>query len=320
MRLMGRSGGGAAGEGPKATRDGLVRRLRRPDGSEIQVELYGPEDGPPVVLTHGWGADGTEWYYLKRQLADRFRLIVWDLPGLGLSRGPDNRDFSLEKYARDLEAVLGLAEGRPAVLLGHSIGGMITLTFCRLFPEALGTRVSGLALVHTTYTNPVRTTQHAGFYTAIEKPVIMPLLHLTIWLSPLVWIMNVLSYLNGSAHVSTIRSSYAGHQTWEQVDFMTRYQAKDSPAVLARGMFGMIHYDATATLGTLGLPTLVVPGDRDPVCQPEASLRIDREAPGARLAPLAPAKHLGLIEHHARFGELAAEFVAACSDSSAQPA
>jgi pimeloyl-ACP methyl ester carboxylesterase len=82
-------------------------------------------------------------------------------------------------------AVLALTGDKPAILLGHSIGGMITLTFCRLFPNALGTRVNGLVLTHTTPTNPIRTTSGAGFFTAIEKPVLVPMLYLTIALSPL---------------------------------------------------------------------------------------------------------------------------------------
>ena len=99
------------------------QRLRRPDGSELQIEFYGPEDGPPIVLTHGWGLDTREWNYLKRDLSDSFRLIVWDEPGLGKSTRPSNRDYSLENLARDLEAVLALAGDKPAILLGHSIGG-----------------------------------------------------------------------------------------------------------------------------------------------------------------------------------------------------
>ena len=70
-------------------RGGSTDRVVRYDGSEIHVELYGDPAAPPVVLTHGWGMNSTAWYYAKRQLADRFRLIVWDLPGLGESRGPD---------------------------------------------------------------------------------------------------------------------------------------------------------------------------------------------------------------------------------------
>ena len=93
-----------------------------------------------------------------RQLNSDRDVIVWDLPGLGRSTRPTNRDYSTEK---------------------------ITLTFCRLFPKALGDRVRAIALVQTTYTNPVRTTSMAGLLTALERPVIVPLLHLTIWLSPL---------------------------------------------------------------------------------------------------------------------------------------
>ena len=108
---------------------------------------------------------------------------------------------------------ISLGWDQPAILLGHSIGGMITLTFCRLFPKALGDRVRAIALVQTTYTNPVRTANMAGLLTALERPVIVPLLHLTIWLSPLIWLSNLMSYLNGSALLSTKSSGFAGKQT-----------------------------------------------------------------------------------------------------------
>jgi len=284
---------------PKHSRQGATEhRLSRPDGSELRVECYGKEDAPPIILTHGWGANSKEWDYLKRELAGDFRLIAWDLPGLGRSTRPTNRDYSLEKLSRDLEAVLKLAGERPAILLGHSIGGMITLTFCRLFPEALRARVRGIALVQTTYTNPVRTTKMASFSTALERPVIVPLLHLTIWLSPLVWLANWMSYLNGSAFFSTKSSGFAGTETWEALNFVTRFQLQASPGVLAQGMFGMLGYDATAALKAIKVPALVLAGNRDPVCTPDASERMRRDIPGAQMAQLAPAKHIGLIEHH----------------------
>lgn len=299
-------------DSPDYTRSGRVQRLPRPDGSELHVETYGPENGPPIILTHGWGYNSTEWYYLKRQLSQHFRLIVWDLPGLGRSKGPANNDYSPEKFAHDLEAVLGLAGNQPTILLGHSIGGMISLTFARLFPEALATRVVGLGLVHTTYTNPVRTTHMAGLYTALEKPVLVPLLHLTIWLSPLVWLMNWLSYLNGTAHLSNKLSGFAGNETWDQVDFIAGYQLQAPPAVLARGLLGLLHYDATQILGRINIPTLIVPGNHDPVCRPEASHFIHQNVPTAQLVELAPAKHLGLIEYHEQFAQVVGDFAHTC--------
>ena len=298
---------------PKRSRRGATEhRLSRPDGSELRIECYGREDAPPIILTHGWGANSTEWDYLKNELPGDFQLIVWDLPGLGRSTRPTNRDYSMENLSRDLEAVLGLTGDRPAILLGHSIGGMITLTFCRLFPEALRARVRGIALVQTTYTNPVRTTKMASFFTALERPVIVPLLHLTVWLSPLVWLSNWMSYLNGSAFLSTKSSGFAGTETWEALNFVTRFQLQASPAVLAQGMFGMLRYDATAALKAIKVPALVLAGNKDPVCTPDASERMQRDIPGAQMAQLAPARHMGLIEHHSHFAKIVSQFSASC--------
>lgn len=297
---------------PSDDRRGEIRTIPRPDGSVLHVECYGPADAPPIVFTHGWGADSTEWFYQKKYLADRFRLIVWDLPGAGLSKKPTNNDYQLENIAADLKDVIDIAGGRPAVLVGHSIGGMTTLTFCKEFPEWLGNKVAGLVLVHTTYTNPLRTTRMAGFYTALEKPVIVPLLYLTIGLWPLVWVMNWLSYFNGSVHRSTHRSSFSGAETRSQLDFISKIPPRYRPDVLARGMLGMIAYDATHVLPKIDVPTLVVVGDQDTTTLPEAGEFIARHVPSAELVTLSPAKHMGLFEHHGRFDQLVSRFAADC--------
>jgi pimeloyl-ACP methyl ester carboxylesterase len=297
---------------PADDRTGTVHTIKRPDGSEIRVECYGPSDAPPIVWTHGWGANSTEWFYQKRYLTDRFRLIVWDIPGTGLSKKPENNDFRMENLAADLEAVLALAGNRPAILVGHSIGGMITLTFCKLFPGMLESRIAGIVLAHTTYTNPVRTTQMAAFYTAIENPVIIPLIYLTIALWPLVWLMNWMSYFNGSAHHSTHKSSFAGNETRGQLAFCSRFMPHARPDVLARGMLGMIAYDATGALPGITVPTLVIVGDKDTTTLPEAGEFIASHVPAAEAVALSPAKHMGLLEHHDRFDRLVAEFAASC--------
>jgi pimeloyl-ACP methyl ester carboxylesterase len=297
---------------PDVHRAGRVHMLPRPDGSMIRVESYGPADAPPIVFTHGWGADRTTWYYAKRDLSDRFQVILWDLPGAGQSKKPSNNDYRLENLAAALREVIGLAHDRPVLLVGHSIGGMITLTLCKEFPEMIGPKVAGLVLVHTTYTNPVRTTRKAAFYTAIEKPVLIPLLYLTIVLWPLVWAMNWLSYLNGSLHRSTHRESFSGDETRGQLDFIASLAPRYRPDVLARGMLGMIAYDATTALPGIRVPTLSVVGERDSTTPPEAGEFIARSVPGAELVTLPGAKHMGQFEFHDRFDRLLAQFAAKC--------
>jgi pimeloyl-ACP methyl ester carboxylesterase len=235
-------------------------------------------------------------------------LVVWDLPGLGLSTLSKNRVFTLEEMARDLSAVIDQAGPGPVVLAGHSIGGMTILTFCRLFPHFLGTKVSKLILIHTTYVNPLQTMSMSGLYLALQKPLIEPLLYLQIWLSPLVWLMNLLSYWNGSVHSSAARSGFAGTEPRSQLDFIARFYPLDSPSVVARGGLAMLSYDATATLPTIKIPVLVIGGEQDPVTSIQASQRIATDISTARLSTLNPAKHYGLIEHHTEFARQTRHF------------
>jgi len=297
---------------PKPIRSNRVQQLVRPDGSEIHIEFYGPDQGPTLVLTHGWGPDSLVWYYAKKQLSDQFRIIVWDLPGLGKSRKPKNRDYSLEKYARDLEAVLELAGDQPVILLGHSMGGMILLTFCRLFPEHLGRRVAGLVVIDATYTNPLKTTILNNLLLALQKPVLEPLLHLSIALSSLLWLISWLSYLNGFTLLTTEISGFTGRETRGQLNFSTLIGLKASPGILARGTLAMLRFDETETLPRISVPTLVVVGKSDIATRPFANQRISKEVPQAELAVLSPAGHMGLMERNQQFAEVVRAFSAAC--------
>jgi hypothetical protein len=93
---------------------GEAHRLRRPDGTELHVETFGAAGAPAVVLTHGWGMDANEWAYAVRALSGGHRVVTWDLPGLGRSSRAADGDYSVDRFARDLRAVLELAEGPDA--------------------------------------------------------------------------------------------------------------------------------------------------------------------------------------------------------------
>lgn len=297
---------------PSPLRSNRVQRLFRPDGSEIQVEFYGPDRAPTLILTHGWGPDSTVWYYAKKQLADQFRVVVWDLPGLGKSKKPDNRDYSTEKYAHDLNAVLSLVDDQPVFLLGHSMGAMILLTFCRLFPERLEQRVAGLILADGTYTNPLRTTILSKLLLALQKPVLEPLLHLAIALSPLLWITSWLSYLNGTTLLTTEISGFTGRETRGQLNFSTLIGLKASPGILARGVLAMFRFAEASTLPKILVPTLVIHGKSDIATRPFAHQRMAEGIPDAERNVLTPGGHMALMERNQQFSDIIRSFSNAC--------
>ncbi|MDP9049154.1 MAG: alpha/beta hydrolase [Acidobacteriota bacterium] len=285
----------AGGEEP-VPMHGEIHDLKRSDGTTIHAEVFGPAGAPTLVLTHGWSTDNTEWFYAKRQLAGQFRLIVWDLPGLGETMSPADKDFSLEKMAADLHTVLILADGKPVVIVGHSIGGMINLTFCKMYPQDLKTRVAGLVELDSSYTNPVKTTKDSGLNLALQKPVAEPLLHIMIPLSGLFRAMNWLSYEEGIQSSSNARSAFDGTESRGQLDLVSRYGFESSPAVVARGTLAMFHWDMTPELHQITVPVLMIVGKDDTTTLPTASETMASTIPHGKLQVLPIGRHYSLLE------------------------
>ena len=298
---------------PKELHSPITRSVSDAAGENLHVEIFGPDNAPTLVFTHGWGTDSTEWYYAKRQLAGQFRLILWDLPGLGASGAPSDGDYSLERMARDLQTVVAkVANGKPVVLVGHSIGGMINLTYSRLFPEELGRSVSGIVQVDTSYTNPVTTTKNATQSEALQKPVGEPLLHAMSALSPVIRVLNWLSYRNGTAQLLDAKTGFAGSETWGQVDLIARYGYESSQDVVARGTLAMFHWDAKEELARISVPVLVLVGQQDTTTLPSASVYMQEHIPRAQLQAISPSAHYGLLEQNGRFNGAIARFASTC--------
>ncbi len=303
--------------------DGQDRRIHRPDGTTIHVEFYGPPDGDPILFIHGLGSDCDEWFEIRQRLIDHGnRVIDWDLPGLGESTPPADGDWSIERVAGDLNAVIAEAGDWPVVLLGHSLGGMILLTFCRLFPETLQRRVAGIVLAHTTYTNPMKTNSWPpALCEVLQGSIVEPCCYLTIGLSPLLWPVSILDYLSGEAHHSLAHSLFTGGESREIIDFLASYFVRDRPSAIGHYSLAMLRYDETETLTRITVPTLIIIGDRDANCTPKAHEFMRDQIPGARMMTLSPARHGGLLEHPQLFTEWLTEFTAECAASplSARP-
>lgn len=103
--------------------------------------------GAPVILLHGFPLNQHLWDDFAEKLSAEFHVITPDLPGFGKSEGlPEG--FTLEDVGT---AVLSFMEQRNlarAAVVGHSLGGYVTLAMAEQHPEA----IAGLCLFHSTAT------------------------------------------------------------------------------------------------------------------------------------------------------------------------
>jgi pimeloyl-ACP methyl ester carboxylesterase len=112
-------------------------------GAAVWVGDGGAEDAPVVLLVHGMGKNAHhDWQPTIPALLDNYRVIALDLPGFGASR-PLPGAHTLPALARTLNELLVQKRIYKAHVVGHSMGGALSLYFAYAYPQ----RVDRLALV-----------------------------------------------------------------------------------------------------------------------------------------------------------------------------
>jgi pimeloyl-ACP methyl ester carboxylesterase len=121
------------------------------DGDVHYVEFGGCTTGPAVVLVHGLGGSHLNWDLLAPLLTDHARVWAIDLPGFGRSE-PGGRTASVAANTAVLQRFLTEVVGEPAILVGNSMGGMLSILATGERPEA----VTGLVLLDPAVPGPRR--------------------------------------------------------------------------------------------------------------------------------------------------------------------
>jgi pimeloyl-ACP methyl ester carboxylesterase len=104
--------------------------------------------GKTVMLIHGFGEDGNIWNELVSKLKNNFRLIIPHLPGSGKSTilKTENGKTSIDDYAEAMIQILKNESVINCTVIGHSMGGYITLSIAEKYPKIL----TGFGLFHST--------------------------------------------------------------------------------------------------------------------------------------------------------------------------
>lgn len=107
----------------------------------INVEVSGT--GPTLLFIHGWLNDATVWSGVAEELSGDFRCVSVDLRGHGKSDPAGAGNYGRALVLDDIRGVLDEHAGGSAILVGHSLGGYLSLALAIEDPE----RVLGLGLI-----------------------------------------------------------------------------------------------------------------------------------------------------------------------------
>jgi pimeloyl-ACP methyl ester carboxylesterase len=120
-----------------------------PDGTPIHVTETGAGE-QTVILLHGWTCDESVFRFQQEHLAGRYRVLTMELRGHGESGIPADRDYSMERMAEDLKAVIDHFDPPDFAIGGFSMGGFTTLKFCERFGGEYAGRLKGIILLDST--------------------------------------------------------------------------------------------------------------------------------------------------------------------------
>jgi pimeloyl-ACP methyl ester carboxylesterase len=135
-------------------------------------------DGPPVILMHGVAASLYDWDMLAPALAAQgYRTLAVDLPGHGESVKPDEDHlYTAEHFYQVVENWIdGLKDGPPYVLVGHSFGGYLSLSYAIRHPDKVRALVLIAPFFSTRQLSPVLQLVHRTPTPAIRALPYVPL-------------------------------------------------------------------------------------------------------------------------------------------------
>lgn len=107
------------------------------DGTGIFYREAGPAAAPVLLLPHGYPCSSFEFRNLLPRLADRWRLLAPDYPGMGYSDTPDRFDYSFDGYARMLDGFVRTLGIERFILYLHDFGSPIGARLAIMKPERI---------------------------------------------------------------------------------------------------------------------------------------------------------------------------------------
>jgi pimeloyl-ACP methyl ester carboxylesterase len=232
-----------------------------------------------LLFIHGAGVDHTVWMNQYEPMQDGYNIAAIDLPGHGHSEGKGEEDVFL--YTTWVKKIIDCLGMNKPVLIGHSLGAAIGLVFAVKYGDAL----SGVVSVGGGVRMPVNEMILAGLKTDPAA------------------VMGLVAKL-------CISKKHRGSLS----DAMSSVFTRMKPDILHGDFLACDRLDITGEITQIKAPALVVCGDDDKMTPPAMSHFLADNIEGGRLAMIAGAGHMVMLEDPGAFNEVLEAFVESLPD------
>jgi pimeloyl-ACP methyl ester carboxylesterase len=251
---------------------------------------YGTAGRPPMLCVHG-GAAHAHWYdFVAAGFTAGYHVRAIDLRGHGDSPWADPPDYSYERHAADLDAAVRKLDLRDFVLVGHSMGGSVSMAYASTYPG----RLARLVIVDTTMEltpdrinsmRQVGNREGSSFETEEE------------------FVARFKLRPGGTSAAAEVTRHLARH-SGRQVE-NGRYRHKFDRNVYATRE----SFDGLPCWDRIRIPSLLVKGERSPRISPEVFAAVKARCPQAEFAEVPGSDHHVTLDNPAGFVEAVNAFL-----------
>ena len=267
------------------------------DYQGVKINYYEAGQGPPIILLHGFGGCAYSWRFLAPALAADHRVYTIDLKGFGLSDKPEDGNYSVRDQADMVTAFIRSQDLHDLVMIGHSMGGAVTLMTYLQVRQDQPERIKRLVLIDS-----------AGY------PQKLPWF---VWLAQapgLAAVGGKLVPARLAADLVLKKCYYDDDKiTEEQIDTYAYYGslpgAREAVVQTAKQIMPADVDALIAQYKTISVPVLIIWGEEDEVVPLAVGKKFKRDIPDSQLVILPKCGHMPPEEEPGETTRLVQEFL-----------
>ncbi len=254
-----------------------AKTVKSADGTTIYYEITKHTSNPTLLFLHGIGGDMRVWDPQRDKLTKKgYTVVTIDLRGHGLSDRPTGKNaYDMARYGEDIQAVLIKEHVKNPILVGHSFGGMIAITFVGNHPKAC----KALILIDAHY----KPTSYGKLLAS--TPGLSTMLTFLATYSPTIHIEKRADYKKfiGTGEYNPIRlTSDLLHTS------LKSYLASWDQALT---------YNASRLLKNIRLPVLIIAGEKDTVFPPKSERQLARRINASEIDFIPDGTHITVLNN-----------------------